>query len=356
LKNNQTNNHGEEIMLKEQTQSKTVEERFLVRPPQMSDLDDVLELLEICDLTTIGEIEASAEMLKTDWTNPKASLEHNLRVVTTQKGRIVAYAELWDTHDPLVHTWYWARVHPDFEGQGIGTYLINWAEKVSRSVISRAPEEARFTMQAGMHSTYQPSADLFKDNGMKLKRHFYTMKMALNEQPDAPQLPDNIIMRPMRDLEELPAIVHAIEDAFRDHWGYVDNSYEAELAFWSHVVETDPSFDRELWFLAVDGDQIAGMSLCWPKYGSDEKMGWVGTLGVRRPWRRQGLGLALLKHSFGDLYQRGKNKVGLGVDAGSLTGATRLYERAGMHAARQFDVYEKELRPGIDMMKRTIDE
>jgi ribosomal protein S18 acetylase RimI-like enzyme len=36
--------------------------------------------------------------------------------------------------------------------------------------------------------------------------------------------------------------------------------------------------------------------------------------------------------------------VRLGVDAANETGATALYERVGMHVARQFDVYEKRLR------------
>jgi len=47
--------------------------------------------------------------------------------------------------------------------------------------------------------------------------------------------------------------------------------------------------------------------------------------------------------------------VGLGVDAGSLTGATRLYERAGMRPIRQFDTYELELRPGRDISLQKLD-
>ncbi len=58
----------------------------------------------------------------------------------------------------------------------------------------------------------------------------------------------------------------------------------------------------------------------------------------------QDYGVALLLHSFSEFYQRGVSKVGLGVDAGNLTGATRLYERAGMHIVEQADLYEKELR------------
>ncbi|MCX6049182.1 MAG: GNAT family N-acetyltransferase, partial [Chloroflexi bacterium] len=83
-------------------------------------------------------------------------------------------------------------------------------------------------------------------------------------------------------------------------------------------------------------------------------MAWVSDLGVRRPWRRQGLALALLHHAFGEFYRRGIKKVGLGVDASSLTGATKLYEKAGMSVFRQHDSYEKELRSGKDLVTQMI--
>ena len=69
--------------------------------------------------------------------------------------------------------------------------------------------------------------------------------------------------------------------------------------------------------------------------------GWVQGLAVRRPWRRRGLGLALLLHSFRELRARGREHVGLGVDGENTTGAVRLYERAGMHVARRSDTYNK---------------
>jgi mycothiol synthase len=41
------------------------------------------------------------------------------------------------------------------------------------------------------------------------------------------------------------------------------------------------------------------------------------------------------------------------VDASSLTNATRLYERAGMHITQQYDTYELEIRSGKDLAKRS---
>jgi ribosomal protein S18 acetylase RimI-like enzyme len=87
----------------------------------------------------------------------------------------------------------------------------------------------------------------------------------------------------------------------------------------------------------------------------DPDMGWVNQLCVRKSWRRQGLGMALLLTGFNEFYRRGKRRVGLGVDATSLTHATRLYEKAGMHVTQQHDTYEKELRPGKDIVLKSLD-
>ena len=101
-------------------------------------------------------------------------------------------------------------------------------------------------------------------------------------------------------------------------------------------------FDRELWFLAHGGDSLAGIALC-RRHRTRLDTGRVQVLGVRRPRRRRGIGRALLLHAFAELRRRGLGNAGLGVDAASLTGAHRLYERAGMTVAHRFAIYEKAL-------------
>jgi len=104
-----------------------------------------------------------------------------------------------------------------------------------------------------------------------------------------------------------------------------------------------PDFEPALWFLAVEGGEIAGVSLCRLPYPGRPSVGWVRTLGVRPPWRRRGLGLALLVRSFRELRGRGARTAGLGVWADNLTGAVRLYERAGMWVEERRDTYERRL-------------
>jgi len=113
-------------------------------------------------------------------------------------------------------------------------------------------------------------------------------------------------------------------------------------------------YDPTLRFLALDGEQIVGVALCTPKPDDDPDIGWVATLGVLREYRQRGVALALLRHAFSEFYRRGKKGVGLGVDAANLTGATRLYEKAGMRVVRTWANYGKVLREGRDLSTQEI--
>jgi len=130
-------------------------------------------------------------------------------------------------------------------------------------------------------------------------------------------------------------VFDAVMEAFEDHWG------EASMTFddWRH--RELESFDPSLWFVGVDGEEVAGFALCEPDRARAGEIGVVGELGVRRPWRRRGLGLALLRMAFRAFADRGIRIVELGVDSDSLTGATRLYQRAGMRPVMSWEWWSK---------------
>jgi ribosomal protein S18 acetylase RimI-like enzyme len=167
------------------------------------------------------------------------------------------------------------------------------------------------------------------------------MEIKLDGPPPEPKFPKGIELRPFIKGEHDVAIWQAQNEAFRDHWG----SHDVTLEEWKRSKFDDPEFDPTLWPIAWDGDQVAGFSMNRYRMG----IGWIRTLGVRRPWRKRGLGEALLLHSFGEFYRRGTKTIGLGVDAQNPTGATCLYQKVGMYAASEFITFEKELRPGRDI-------
>jgi ribosomal protein S18 acetylase RimI-like enzyme len=232
---------------------------------------------------------------------------------------------------------------------------MDWAEDRARVALERAPADARIVLEAGTTSTHLPTTELLGERGFVAVRHSLSMARELDDRLPAPVWPAGITVRTMRPGDEL-AVYRAENEAFRDHWGHIEAPEAEGYPIWRHRALEDPAHDPSLWFLALDGDQIAGMALCDAFQIGDPDMGWVNTLGVRRPWRRQGLAEALLYHSFAELRRRGRTRVGLGVDASSLTGATRLYEKAGMHAIRDFVHFEKELRAGVDLATQTIEQ
>lgn len=334
----------------------TAREDFLIRPVTMSDLDTVVDLLNAWSVAYEGVPAFERSLISTEWTSPGFNLENATRLVLTPEGKAVGYIEVWDVSPVPVRIWVWGRVHPDYEGQGIGTQMMEWAEARAREAIDRAPAEAQVVMESATISSITAAHDLMRGREMELTRHFYTMRIDMEAEPPAPVWPEGMTVKTMVVGQDEEKTIRASDDAFKDHWGYVEQPFEEVFKRWQHFMENDETFDASLWFLAMDGDEIAGISLCWPKADGHPEMGWVGTLGVRRNWRRKGLGLALLQHSFGEFWKRGQRSVGLGVDASSLTGATRLYERGGMYVWKQMDSYRKVLRPGKDLSTQTVEE
>ncbi len=329
---------------------------YYARPAIETDLEAVVEFLNLTSIALLGDIEFSVQEYRREWGTPGFDLSTDSLLIISPSEEIVGYQEVWDIFVPSIRVNIWGRVHPDHEGLGIGTYLITWAEQRAREVSERAPDGARFSVHSFVSYVNEKSLLQHRAAGFVATRFSLRMVIELNGPPQRPHFPSGVTVRKMRTGEE-HAVIYAVRDSFKDHFGYVDMPFEEELKLWEHFMKNDPNYDPTLWFLAEAESEIVGMSLCWPRTTEDKQMGWVDTLGVVRPWRRRGIALALLHHSFGELYQRGAKRVGLGVDGMSLTGATRLYEKAGMHSdpKHRYEMYEKELRPGVELSTTTLE-
>ena len=173
------------------------------------------------------------------------------------------------------------------------------------------------------------------DRGFRYVRSSHRMLLDLAESTPDPQWPDGIAVRTFEPGDERTFYdVH--QETFRDMWEPIEDTYEE----WAHWLLQPSALVPELWFLAhADGDP-AGVAICHP-HKTRPECGWVRILGVRRAWRRKGLGRALLLHAFSEFRRRGLTAAGLGVDAESETGAHRLYESVGMRPAARFDILER---------------
>jgi mycothiol synthase len=314
-----------------------------LRNPQMSDVEAVAQLtLDVCSRDGDAAVATSAADLRQSWQDPGFDLSENSWVVETADGKIVGYEELYDHHGhaALEGDGY---VHPQFEGLGVGTAMLRVMEIRARQLMERAEPDLHVYIRNCMGLSDARSHEMHRNEGYLPIRYSWRMEIQLDAPPASPRWPDGVELRPYQPGEQSRAVFEAVDEAFRDHWGHTPMKYEN----WILRTIQRPDFDSTLSFVAWDGNQIAGVALCRLK----SEIGWVGSLGVRRPWRKRGLGLSLLTHAFAEFFQRGQQTIGLGVDAESQTGATRLYQRAGMRVASQYVFYQKELRPGHDVVE-----
>ena len=215
--------------------------------------------------------------------------------------------------------------------------MLQWAEQRAMKAVDGLAPDLRFAPRVGIYHQATESQKLFEDMGYGYIRSFYEMLIEMDSIPPEPLWPEGITSRTYNPETDAEAVYRADEDIFQDHFGYVEQPFEEGFERFIHMMTGHNEFDSSLWYLAMEispqgyGNEIAGICLCRPHAYVNPDIGYVSSLGVRRSWRKRGLGLAFLQHAFGEFYRRGKRKVSLGVDAENLTGALRLYEKAGMH-------------------------
>jgi mycothiol synthase len=219
-------------------------------------------------------------------------------------------------------------VHAGEQRRGLGGELVDRAESRLREIEARRVHQVALAPDAC-------AAELFGARGYVEVRRFWDMAIEFDREPPAPTLPDGLRIETFTEAAALP-FYDALEEAFEDHWEHHRRPFEE---WWSEK-RAAPDYDPTLWFLVRDGSEIAAVTRNDPFRSGG---GWIGALGVRRAWRGCGLGKALLLHSFREFHRRGIRRVSLGVDAENPTGATRLYESAGMHVESEQVVYEKRI-------------
>ncbi len=300
----------------------------------MADLELVHSLMVAHEIAEEGSDEAAStvEEIRAGWTDPGFDLQSDAWVVDTDDGRIVAYLEVRDLRKAVVESDGY--VHPDYQDRGLGSVLLRLAEARAQAVTPALDPDQRRALTGGISAHNAAAVRLFEGLGFRPIRYFLRDEIQFAEPPQEPEWPAGISGRALREGEAIEPVYRAFREAFLDHWG----DHNPSLQEWTHRWR-EMGLDPGLWFIAESGGAIVGISL--GRMRGDQ--GRVGILGVLRPYRRTGLGLALLRQSFVEFYRRGVMTVDLGVDADSLTGATRLYQRAGMREVSRYAIYRKEL-------------
>lgn len=249
-------------------------------------------------------------------------------VIVEVDGKVVADAQVWRAvREGTTMFEVSGHVLPAFRRRGLGRALL--AANLRRAAERAAAEPPGEPVLIGTFAEDQEAGHraLLAAAGFEVARHFFLMRVpSLEDVPESP-LPDGVELRPVTP-DQHRAIFDAETEAFRDHWGYREQTDDMFRTTFARA-----ELDTGLWVVAWDGDEIAGVVQTWVWPEENERLGvkrgWLEHISVRRPWRRRGLGRAITAEALRRLRDAGMEDAMLGVDSENPTGALGLYERLG---------------------------
>jgi mycothiol synthase len=312
--------------------------RYTIRRPKRNDLADVLQLCVACDVDEQGQIDTTIEDVATQWNQPGFTLRRDawLAERTGEASAIVAYAWI-EVRTPGKDLEADIVLHPAHRDDALGRDLLARAARRAADLAGGAPSGAHASLGVFCAAANEWKRELLESEGFVPARTFLRMRIDMGRPAAQWPIPQGLDLRVFRPESDARAVKAALDEAFADEFWTRRQSFDQ----WEQRLLSRPEFDPSLWFVAWDGDVVAGAIVAYD-FGD---IGWVQGLGVRAPWRGRGAGLALLTRALAAFHEHGRPTVCLGVDAENETGATRLYERAGMHVTLRWTLYRRRLAP-----------
>jgi mycothiol synthase len=256
-------------------------------------------------------------------------------------GQVAGYSRVWWQKELEGGRLYqhFAFLLPESRGKGIGRAMLRHNERRLQEIAAEHPADGPRLFEAWAADTEVHWTSLLLGEGYEPVRHHFDMvRPDLENVPDLP-LPAGLEVRPVQP-EQYWTVWKAAQEAFQDHWG--ETEWQDE---WFEEWQESPTFTPDLWQVAWDGDQVAGMVQSFinheenAEYG--RQRGYTENISVRRPWRRRGLARALIARSFRVIKEQGMTEAALGVDAQNPNGALQLYRGMGFRTVKQYSTYRK---------------
>jgi mycothiol synthase len=247
----------------------TLHAGYELRAPTPGDLAAVADVFVAVDTGEAGVVVLDADLLRDEWSRAGFELASDAWVAIDRDGAVVGYMQTM-LEEPNVECW--GAVHPGHRGRGIGSALLDRAERRTSELMTGLPSPRfRFVIDGGDHG----AEELVQSRGLRLAHHFWHMQIDLTGPVEPGAAPDGVEISEVHPASDLPAVHAVLAEAFVDHWDYNSEPFDRWVEEHVDVARFDPT----LWLLAhAAGEPVAALT---GRVQGDR--GWVGSLGCGRP-------------------------------------------------------------------------
>lgn len=261
----------------------------------------------------------------------------NLRLWRDDTGKLIGFGQLFiSEQEQEIEGYLYFEVHPT-QRSILETSILKWAEERMREVRKNRSLKIKLKTRS---CDYRSKCDVLENQGFTIERHFLTMASSLNQSLNS-TISKGFTLRNLSDESDLAAWVEMFNESFIDHWDYHPLTI-GTVQTWLK----NPHYKQELNWVAVSPEgKFAAFCVGYINYEENARTrineGWIKLLGTRRGFRKLGLGRSILLNCLKQLQIEKIEQVKLGVDAESLTSATRLYEAVGFEQVNTWLSYVK---------------
>ena len=306
---------------------------YVARPLEFIEVDDYLDgpdvdlaysVVSAADSGVLAIAEASRESVRCDLVNPDTVLDEH-RLILDNAG--VAVGLLIVERDEAARSFFIDAYAVPAHGPQLLPPLI----AMGISVAERLKGEGEWQVECGAFAQDEVYLDALHSAGFAEVRRFWHMHIEVDSgyAKDPPPAPPGVT-RTTAETESDRRLIHRLDqEAFAEHFGFVPKSYDEWMPWLSDRRDARP----DTWWIAwLDGEPVG---LCMQDDSRIERdAGHVRILGVLPRARGRGIATWLLRSAFAQAAREGRTAMTLTVDSDNTTGATALYERAGMKPER----------------------
>ncbi len=325
---------------------------WTVRVPSLDDLPHLVELRGQDRVEYTGSSSVDREQIESEVAGP-ASWTRRQLVAVDPDGRPRAWMIVHDRAAGRTMVMLYVDRSVD-EAAAIAGELYAWAEEQAREIaFLREVTETRLDASPFAGDTVQQQ--WLADAGYTKRRSWPQMTRPV-EPDEATSLPaprEGVTIRRVESHDnglplasDLQLVHEMLEASFEDHF----NSYRESFSEFLQRLREDPGHRWDHWWLAfVEGDEgqplAAGavVSTVLPENAQGHEGSYIDYIGVHRHARGRGVAKSLLHTVIADAAQRGRDRVGLEVDADSPTGADGLYHSMGWETDYVIESWFKDL-------------